>query len=116
MIRNVPHQTDMVLRLHGYTAWIEVEGRQVEEHAIEVTDSTVSCYICSEDGLVSADRLCRSTAIDEVFRDLPSSLAMMASIPLTRRNPTVAPSKSRWTENPPTSSGATPCRPYGPEG
>jgi len=42
--------TTMVLRLHGYSAWIESDGNPLEEHAIEIKDNVVSCYICSEEG------------------------------------------------------------------
>jgi len=44
----------MVLRLHDYGAWIESEGRRLKEHAVEVFGNVISCYICSEDGMVSA--------------------------------------------------------------
>jgi len=40
----------MVLRLHGYGAWVELGGKSLEEHAVEVKDNVISCYICSEEG------------------------------------------------------------------
>jgi len=40
----------MVLRLYGYSAWIESEGVPLEEYAIEVEDNVISCYVCSEEG------------------------------------------------------------------
>jgi hypothetical protein len=43
----------MVLRLHGYGAWVELGGKTLEEHAVEVKDNVISCYICSEEGKVS---------------------------------------------------------------
>ena len=44
----------MVLRLHSYGAWIEVDGKPLEEHAVEVKGNAVSCYVCSEEGKVRA--------------------------------------------------------------
>ena len=32
----------MVLRLHGYGAWIESDGKPLEEYAVEVKDNTCS--------------------------------------------------------------------------
>lgn len=46
----------MVLRLHGYGAWIELEGEPLEEYAVEVKGNVISCYICSEEGKVSGRR------------------------------------------------------------
>lgn len=43
----------MVLRLHGYGAWVELGGQPLEEYAVEVNDNVISCYICSEEGKVS---------------------------------------------------------------
>lgn len=43
----------MVLRLHGYGAWIELDGVPLEEYAVEVKDNVISCYVCSEEGKVS---------------------------------------------------------------
>ena len=45
----------MVLRLHGYGAWIESEGQSLEEYAVEVKDNVISCYVCSEEGKVRAE-------------------------------------------------------------
>ena len=42
----------MVLRLHGYGAWIESDGKPLDEYAVEVKDNVVSCYVCSEEGKV----------------------------------------------------------------
>jgi len=42
----------MVLRLHGYGAWIESDGKPLEEYAVEVKGSVISCYVCSEEGKV----------------------------------------------------------------
>ena len=42
----------MVLRLRGYGAWIESDGKPLEEYAVEVEGNTISCYVCSEDGKV----------------------------------------------------------------
>jgi len=42
----------MVLRLHGYGAWIESEGKPLEEYGVEVKDGVISCYVCSEEGKV----------------------------------------------------------------
>ena len=42
----------MVLRLHGYGAWIESDGEPLEEYAVEVKDNVISCYVCSEEGKV----------------------------------------------------------------
>lgn len=47
----------MVLRLHGYGAWIESNGAPLEEHAVEVKGNVISCYICSEEGKVKAEPL-----------------------------------------------------------
>lgn len=43
----------MVLRLHGYGAWIELDGKQLEEYSVEVKGNVISCYVCSEEGKVS---------------------------------------------------------------
>ena len=45
----------MVLRLHGYGAWIESDGKPLEEYAVEVKDNFISCYVCSEEGKVRAE-------------------------------------------------------------
>ena len=45
----------MVLRLHGYGAWIESDGKPLEEYAVEVKDNVISCYVCSEEGKVRAE-------------------------------------------------------------
>ena len=45
----------MVLRLHGYGAWIESDGKPLEEYAVEVKDNVISCYVCSEEGKVRTD-------------------------------------------------------------
>ena len=42
----------MVLRLHGYGAWIESDGIPLEEYAVEVNDNVISCYVCSQEGKV----------------------------------------------------------------
>ena len=42
----------MVLRLHGYGAWIESDGKPLEEYAVEVEGNVISCYVCSEEGKV----------------------------------------------------------------
>jgi len=42
----------MVLRLYGYGAWIESDGKPLEEYAVEVNGNVISCYICSEEGKV----------------------------------------------------------------
>lgn len=42
----------MVLRLYGYGAWIESDGKPLEEYAVEVDGDVISCYICSEEGKV----------------------------------------------------------------
>jgi hypothetical protein len=60
----------MVLRLHGYGAWIETDSIPLEEYAVKVEGNIISCYVCSEEGKV------RSSAAPCVLRD-PSS-------PLTR--------------------------------
>ena len=57
----------MVLRLHGYGAWVEVGGQHLEEYAVEVNDNVISCYICSEEGKVNG---CRRLTLS-----LPSSPA-----------------------------------------
>lgn len=44
----------MVLRLHGYGAWIELDGEPLEEYAAEVKGNIISCYVCSEEGKVRA--------------------------------------------------------------
>lgn len=44
----------MVLRLHGYGAWIESDGKPLEEYAVEVNGNVISCYVCSEEGKVSS--------------------------------------------------------------
>lgn len=44
----------MVLRLYGYGAWIESDGQPLEEHAVEIKDNVISCYVCSEEGKVSS--------------------------------------------------------------
>ncbi|KAF9792069.1 hypothetical protein BJ322DRAFT_1026940 [Thelephora terrestris] len=40
----------MVLRLHGYGAWVESDGKPLEEYAVEIKGNVISCYICSEEG------------------------------------------------------------------
>ena len=45
----------MVLNLRGYTAWIESDGKDLEEYAVEVKGNIVSCYVCSEEGKVRAE-------------------------------------------------------------
>lgn len=40
----------MVLRLHGYGAWVESDGIPLEEYVVEIKDNVISCYICSEEG------------------------------------------------------------------
>jgi len=45
----------MVLRLHGYSVWIESDGKPLEEYGVEVKDNVISCYICSEEGKVRAE-------------------------------------------------------------
>ena len=45
----------MVLRLHGYGAWIESDGKPLEEYAVEVKGDTISCYVCSEEGKVKLE-------------------------------------------------------------
>jgi len=45
----------MVLRLHGYGAWIESDGKPLEEYSVEVKDNIISCYVCSEEGKVRTD-------------------------------------------------------------
>jgi len=42
----------MVLRLYGYGAWVELDGKLLEEYAVEVNGNVISCYICSEEGKV----------------------------------------------------------------
>jgi len=42
----------MVLRLHGYGAWIETDGIPLEEYAVEAQGNVVSCYVCSQEGKV----------------------------------------------------------------
>ena len=42
----------MVLRMRGHTAWIESDGKPLEEYAVEVKDNIISCYVCSEEGKV----------------------------------------------------------------
>lgn len=42
----------MVLRLYGYGAWIESGNEILEEHAVEVKENVISCYVCSEEGKV----------------------------------------------------------------
>ena len=44
----------MVLRLHGYGAWIESDGKPLAEYAVEVEGNVISCYVCSEEGKVSS--------------------------------------------------------------
>jgi len=44
----------MVLRLHGYGAWIELDGEPLEEYAVEVKENVISCYVCSEERKVRA--------------------------------------------------------------
>ena len=45
----------MVLRLHGYGAWVESDGKPLQEYAVEVKDNVISCYICSEEGKVRTE-------------------------------------------------------------
>jgi len=47
-----PKPPVMVLRLHGYGAWIESEGKPLEEYGVEVEGNVISCYVCSEEGKV----------------------------------------------------------------
>jgi len=46
----------MVLRLHGYGAWIQLDDKPLEEYAVEVKGNTISCYVCSEEGKVRTER------------------------------------------------------------
>ena len=42
----------MVLKLRGYSAWIVSDNEALEEYAIQVEGKVISCYICSEEGMV----------------------------------------------------------------
>ena len=45
----------MVLRLHGYSAWIESDGEPLEEYPLGTEGNVISCYVCSEEGKVNSE-------------------------------------------------------------